>query len=173
VKTDWSATRAFCVVADLQGYVRINLQGREAAGIVQPGREYDALCEEIVAGLQTFVDADTGEPVVRDAARCDALYPGGARLGELPDLSFRWATTPVSQQRAIVSPRFGTIELPTPGHNENGRSGNHRPEGFLIASGAGFSAGSTLANADILDLAPTAYARLGLPRPSALRGRPL
>jgi len=171
--TDWSRTRAFCQVADLQGYIRINLKGREAVGVVEPGAEYSGLCAQIREGLLTFEDADTGEPVVRDVARSDQVYPGGARLTELPDLLVRWTTTPAAEQRAILSPRFGRIELPTPGRNLTGRSGNHRPEGFLIGVGPGFKAGSTVDGGHILDLAPTVYAMLDLPKPAEMPGRDL
>src|SRR5262249_9038266 len=98
--TDWSRTRAFCQVSDLHGYIRINLEGREAAGIVPAGPECDALCEQITEGLTTWVDGDAGEPVVREVARSDCLYPPGPRRAELPDLIVGWAPTPAAQQRA-------------------------------------------------------------------------
>jgi predicted AlkP superfamily phosphohydrolase/phosphomutase len=171
--TNWSRTRAFCQVADLQGYIRINLKGREAAGVVEPGAEYGDLCAQIGEGLLSFQDADTGEPVVRDVARSDQVYPAGARLTELPDLLVRWATTPAAEQQAIVSPRFGRIEVSAPGRNLSGRSGNHRPEGFLIGVGPAFEAGSAVEGGHILDLAPTAYAMLNLPKPATMPGRDL
>jgi predicted AlkP superfamily phosphohydrolase/phosphomutase len=171
--TDWSRTRAFCQVADLQGYIRINLKGREAAGVVEPGVEFDELCSAITAGLLTFRDADTGEPVAREVVRADRLYPPGPRRGELPDLLVGWAPSPVAGQRAIMSPQFGQIDLPTPGKNPTGRSGNHRPQGFFIGVGHGFEAGSSLEGGHILDLAPTVYAMLNLPCPRAMRGRDL
>lgn len=169
--TDWSRTRAFAQVADLQGYVRINLRGREAAGVVEPGAEFESLCAQIADGLLTFRDADTGEPVVREVLRSDQLYPAGARREELPDLLVGWAVSPVAEQRAIVSPRFGQIDLPTPGRNPTGRSGNHRPEGFFIGVGPGFGARSLIEGAHILDLAPTVYAMLNLPCPDVMRGK--
>jgi predicted AlkP superfamily phosphohydrolase/phosphomutase len=43
---DWNSTRAFAAFCDLDGYIRINLQGREAAGIVEPGTEYEELCAQ-------------------------------------------------------------------------------------------------------------------------------
>jgi hypothetical protein len=79
----------------------------------------------------------------------------------------------VAGQRALVSPRFGRIELPTPGRNPTGRSGNHRPQGFLIGVGDGFEAGSGIEGGHILDLAPTVYAMLDLPRPDTMPGRDL
>ncbi len=41
---DWSRTRAFCLPTDLEGYVRINLRGREPQGIVvaRPGIRADS-----------------------------------------------------------------------------------------------------------------------------------
>jgi hypothetical protein len=36
------------------------LKGREAQGIVEPGAEYELLCDKIISGLKTFVDADSG-----------------------------------------------------------------------------------------------------------------
>ncbi|MGH7631855.1 MAG: alkaline phosphatase family protein [Gemmatimonadales bacterium] len=171
--SDWSRTRAFCPLADLQGYIRINLAGREAAGVVKPGSECDALVREITDGLESFTDVESGERVVRDVVRSDALYPGGGRVSELPDLLVRWAASPAAEQRAITSARFGTIAMPSPGTNPTGRSGNHRPEGFLIAVGSGFAPGATIEGGHILDLAPTVHAALGLPTPDGMRGRDL
>ena len=171
-RVDWSTTRAFSLVADLQGYVRVNLRGREAAGVVEPGVQYDRLCEEIADGLRSFVDADTGESIVHDVARADALYPDGARRSDLPDLLVKWAFTPFAAHRRIVSPRFGAIDMEAPGQNPSGRSGNHRPEGFLVAAGPGVQPGS-IDGAHIMDLAPTVYDLFGVPRPAEMRGRGL
>ena len=46
-------TRAFAHPADNQGYVRLNLAGRERDGIVAPA-DADALVEEIASGLASF-----------------------------------------------------------------------------------------------------------------------
>src|SRR5215510_13453578 len=73
-RLDWAAAPAFSLIADIQGYIRINLRGREATGIVKPGEDYDRLCAEIKEGLSTFIDADTGEPVVESVIRIDQLF---------------------------------------------------------------------------------------------------
>lgn len=160
---DLSSTSAFPLVADLQGYIRINVAGREADGCVSPGAEYDRLCDEISMGLAAFVDADSGEPVVEEVVRSDRLYPDGEKVADLPDLIVRWVSTPASSHRAVVSPRHGSIDWPTPGSHPDGRSGNHRAEGFLLASGEGISEETPLEGAHIVDLAPTVFALLGLP----------
>jgi predicted AlkP superfamily phosphohydrolase/phosphomutase len=151
---DFSKTRAFSAIADLQGYVRLNLKGREPAGVVDPEAR-DELCAEISEGLSSFVDADTGEPVADRVVRRDELYPDGERCGRLPDLLVLWSPIPACKHRAVSSPRYGVIPWPTPGRSPDGRSGNHRGEGFLLARGAGVPAGSTITGGDILDLLPT------------------
>ena len=171
--TDWTGARAFGLIADNLGYVRINTRGREPAGLVAPGEEYDRLCAEIADGLATFVDTDTGQPVVDRVMRIDALFPDGARRDRLPDLLVRWSDRMGPRKGGLVSPRYGSIAWPTPGASPDGRSGEHRPEGFLLAAGAGIAAGSTVDGAHILDLAPTACSLLGVPPPAAMRGRAL
>jgi predicted AlkP superfamily phosphohydrolase/phosphomutase len=171
-RTDWSRTRAFCLVADLQGYVRFNVRGREAEGIVEPGEEYDRFASEIAAGLRSFVDADTGEPVVREVKAPDTLYSSGGRRDLLPDLIVQWSFTPIAPQRQIISPKFGKIDLPSPGKNISGRSGNHRPHGFLIAAGPGV-APAVLGRHHIMDLAPTVYTLLGQTPPQSMQGKPI
>ncbi|MCB1034670.1 MAG: alkaline phosphatase family protein, partial [Acidobacteria bacterium] len=57
---DWSQTKAYALGL---GHIYINLAGREAKGIVQP-EDYDQVVAEIKAGLEAFVDEETGEKPV-------------------------------------------------------------------------------------------------------------
>jgi predicted AlkP superfamily phosphohydrolase/phosphomutase len=169
-RSDWSQTRAFCLVADLQGYVRFNVRGREAEGIVEPGVEYQRLAQEVADGLRSFVDADSGQPVIGDIKTSAEVFSTGARRDLLPDLIVQWNFTPVAPQRRIVSPRFGAIDLPMPGKNVSGRGGNHRPHGFFIGAGPTVQPG-TLEGHHIVDLAPTVYQLLGQAPPASMQGR--
>jgi predicted AlkP superfamily phosphohydrolase/phosphomutase len=170
---DWSTKRAFSMYADGTGYIRVNLRGREKAGIVEPGEEYDRLCTRITEGLGTFVDADTGEPVVERVERADRLFPPGSRRNDLPDLIVRWADSPAAAHRAIASLRYGEIPWPTPGGHPDHRSGNHRDEGFLIAAGERIRSDARIQRAHILDLVPTLYVLFGAAPPTHLSGRAL
>ncbi len=174
---DWPRTRAFAMFSDLYGYVRINVQGRESAGIVTPGPQFEQLCEQISEGLYSFVDADTGEPVVEDITHGRSLYPNGIRQSYLPDLIVRWNDQAASKHRQIVSPLYADIDWPTPGSHPSGRSGNHRGKGFLIASGPGIVVDkSDEARAErfhIMDLAPTVYQLLNQPVPKSFQGKPI
>lgn len=61
---DWSTTRCFPVPGDLGGFLRINLAGREAQGVVQPGRDYRDLCRRLHDDFLGFRRVDSGEPAV-------------------------------------------------------------------------------------------------------------
>lgn len=170
---DWSETKAFAAFCDLDGYIRINLRGREAAGIVERGTEYEELCAQIIDGLRTFVDGDTGDPVVDAVGQLEELFPEGRRRYHLPDLMVRWSPRPAAQHRFIKSNRYGTIPWPTPGHHPQGRSGNHWPDGFFFLSGERVRPGTMIEDAHILDLAPTVFSLLDLSVPEHLYGRAL
>jgi predicted AlkP superfamily phosphohydrolase/phosphomutase len=172
-RVDWTATRAMSLVADNLGYIRINLKGRERLGIVDPNDEYHAIFELLSEGLRTFLDADSGRPVVDEIAGPADLYGHGPRTALLPDLLVRWAESPASAHRRIESSCYASILWPTPGRHPSGRSGNHRPEGFLLAVGPGIPHGDDLKRAHIVDLAPTIYALLGLAGPPGAQGKAL
>ena len=166
----FTGRQAFCLHADLQGYVRLNLRGREVAGTVEPGGEAERLLARIAAGLRSFRDADTGAPLVADVVRSEDVFAAGRRHDLLPDLVVLWADGPASRHRAIRSDDLGTIPWPTPGRNPDGRAGNHRGEGFLLAAGAGFRENAEPGSADIRDLAPTVCALLRVPTPWPMEG---
>jgi predicted AlkP superfamily phosphohydrolase/phosphomutase len=129
---DWSRTRAFAHPADNQGYVRLNLRGRERQGIVDPS-EAGALCEEIEEGLRDFHDPD-GEPAVAGLSRVRERYVG-PYAERLPDLVVRWRPTAATNLRGLHSPRFGAVSRLGAG---SGRSGNHTEDGAwaLVVPGA-------------------------------------
>jgi len=170
-ENDWTRTRAFNLYSDTQGWIRVNLRGREALGIVEPGAAYEQLVQQIGEGLKTFVDADTGEPIVAGTFRPAEVF-SGEHLDMLPDLIVQWTETPAALHRAVASPKFGTIPWPSPGHNPEGRSGSHRGQGLLLAAGPGVRPGE-IRDAHILDLAPTILSLLDEPIPPAMEGKPL
>jgi predicted AlkP superfamily phosphohydrolase/phosphomutase len=167
---DWSMTPAFALMGDLQALVQINLRGRETQGIVEPGREYDELCDRIAEGLMTFRDADTGERVVRDIGRGDRLYPDARYDVGLPDLVIRWPDNPARTHRAVVSECFGTVHWPCPGRPLDGRSGHHGPQGWLIAVGEHIEPGRDLGAVSAFDFNATIHELVGVPQPEDMLG---
>jgi predicted AlkP superfamily phosphohydrolase/phosphomutase len=80
---DWSRTRAFAV--GLAG-LYLNLKGREAGGIVDPGAEAETLRNEIAAKLNTLTDPGHGDqPVVKQVYNAVKTYAGPYKQ-DAPDL---------------------------------------------------------------------------------------
>jgi predicted AlkP superfamily phosphohydrolase/phosphomutase len=151
---DWSHTRAFTLPTDLEGCIRINLKGREPQGIVEPGRQYTELCQEIREHLEELTNPATGAPAVRHVWLRDDVFPGSLRE-HLPDLIVTWNDeAPIA---ALTSPRLGLVEEASP----DPRTGTHSPSGFLLAAGAGIPEGHQ-DQGHLLDVAPTVLHLLGL-----------
>jgi predicted AlkP superfamily phosphohydrolase/phosphomutase len=79
---DWSRTRAYAVGL---GGIYINLAGREAKGIVQPGEEQARIKREIAAGLRVLRDEQHDCPAIADVYDTDVIY-SGPYVREAPDL---------------------------------------------------------------------------------------
>jgi predicted AlkP superfamily phosphohydrolase/phosphomutase len=82
VNVDWSQTQAYALGL---GQIYINLAGREAQGIVQPGEEYERVTRAIKEGLEAYVDEQSGKkPVAHVFTRDEAYGVYDERL--IPDL---------------------------------------------------------------------------------------
>lgn len=143
---DMTRSRAFCLPTDLQGYIRINLRGREPNGVVLEG-EYDAACQELEAEFLALRHRDNGAPVVSDVVRVRDLFKG-TFSEELPDLSVIWNTDHIVKE--VVSPRCGLTQR-APDLSAGG--GNHRGVGFMLLHGLNVSGGRFVGN--VFDFGPT------------------
>lgn len=163
----WEKCRAFAVPNnDAVGAIRINLKGRDYKGLVEPGAEYDRICEEICAALAELRDPVTERPVVKHISRIQRELHG-PYLDRLPDITAFWDQS--FPWCSVNSPRFGTVEL----RNQDSRTGSHAPHGFLLASGDGIPRGATISGASIFDLVPTILHDAGTRAPETCEGRPL
>jgi predicted AlkP superfamily phosphohydrolase/phosphomutase len=165
--TDWERTRAFSVPAYYSGQLRVNLRGREPAGIVEPGADYDALLDEIEGHLAGLVDPVTGEPAVLATRRTTELF-GGGPPEVLPDLFVEWAEADHFMER-VTWPGGEFTQSPCEFH----RGSDHSQVGFIAASGPRVEARGDLGELSPLDLAPTLLRRLGVEPPAAMEGRPI
>lgn len=120
---DWSRTQAFPLPTSQHGWIRVNLKGREADGIVEPS-EYDRLCGEIERLLGQLRMED-GTPVVDGVVRTSSNNPAGV-AGRLPDLVVHWTpaatTRPFQLRTPAIRCELGAARI----------TGQHAPDGFWV-----------------------------------------
>jgi hypothetical protein len=165
--SDWSQVRAFTLPSDGVGYIRLNLQGREREGIVQP-YEAQELVEEIVDGLMSFADPD-GSRSIASVERVADIAPGAARADLLPDLVVCWSERPSQLLDRVVSPKFGEIRRLGSG---SGRSGNHTDDAWAVVIPGVSRQREAPARGKVVDIAATVSAVFGTDA-SGLTGEPL
>ena len=162
---DWSRSRAYSFGRSV-GPIYINVKGREPQGIVNPGREYDEVREEIAALARELTDPQTGKKLVGRVLYKEEVY-SGPYLDQAPDL--------ILVPRHETDKFFGLADF---GSNQLVQqmyrySGMHRDHGLLMMMGPHVKKGTELDGASIVDLAPTILYIMGVPIPQDMDGRPL
>ena len=157
---DWARTKAYAGTPT-EGGIYINVHGRGPNGVV-PEEEYGQLRDTICAAVLAVRDPETGGKVVERIHRKEDLYRGHY-LAQMPDLLL------------VVAPGYELVEsfdqarmfLPPTLR----RTGTHRPEGVLLATGPGILQGREIAPASLLDVTPTLLYVNGLPISRDMDGR--
>ena len=163
---DWSRTKAYALGL---GNVYVNLAGREAQGIVRPGREYREVVEGIAAGLVELVDPETGERPVAAVHHRDEIYDQYDPV-LIPDL--RVSNT--RGYRVSWDTSLGGAPCEVVQDNLKAWGADHCSLEPELVKGILFS-NRPLKAADpaMADLAPSILAALGLDAPPAAKGRVL
>ncbi len=134
--------------------IRINVTGREPAGTVAPGAEYEEVCAALTDEFRALVNVETGAPAVERVLRPAEVFDG-PQVKQMPDLVIMWCHDgPIE---ALASPTIGRVEGRYHGH----RTGDHRRDGMLLRRGP--AAPATTAGIDARELAPMVHALLGVP----------
>lgn len=155
----WAQTRAFSYTPN---GIYFNLKGRERDGTVEPGADCDRLFEQLKELLLDLRDPETGNRMVRRVARPQEVYHG-QKVALAPDLIVA-DSDPSYTLNFNLSPTAQVFEYPS------WRSGNHDPEGLLVAYGPRVARGRRLERADLVDLCPTALHLLGEAVPDDMDG---
>jgi predicted AlkP superfamily phosphohydrolase/phosphomutase len=123
---DWRRTRAFALPSDQHGWVRINLEGREASGAVRPA-DYEATCEELAAAAASLRDAD-GRPLTERVIRTSRTVDDAMR-SPLPDVVVHWSDAALASPLRIAGSRIVAHPI--------GRkfTGQHALDGFCVWRG--------------------------------------
>jgi predicted AlkP superfamily phosphohydrolase/phosphomutase len=168
---DWSRTKAFS--EEVRGSVWINLQGRDAQGIVAPGAEYEGLRDQIIAAAADLRDPRTGEALIERAYRREELYHGPHANLE-PDVVLEARdTVQIFRKRESLRATTPVHVLSRAEMSRADTSGHHLMNGVLMMYGPGVEAGREIAGAQMQDVAPTVLYAMGLPVPSHMDGQVL
>jgi predicted AlkP superfamily phosphohydrolase/phosphomutase len=165
---DWSQTRAFSY--GTFGNIVLNVRGREAHGVVEPGEEYERVRDEIAARIGELRGPE-GESIVADVHRREDLFQG-PELDKVPDLLVefdRYTWLGKGNLKTRSDSLWDRIEIED---SEHSYVGSHRHEGIAVVAGPAASTGATLSG-ELVDVAPTLLYLLGEAIPSDLEGRVL
>ncbi|MDY7020161.1 MAG: alkaline phosphatase family protein, partial [Cyanobacteriota bacterium] len=145
-------------ISEAFGGIRLNLVGREPQGLIQPGQEYEAVCESLCQDLRALVNEETGEPLIRNILKSSDIYQGDYPIG-YPDLLFEWnRNTSIS---SVYSQKIGTIKKVY----WDSRTGDHKGGGLFVVTGSGIKPGQVEQRSSIVDFAPTVASILGVELP--------
>jgi predicted AlkP superfamily phosphohydrolase/phosphomutase len=164
---DFHRSRAFVIPTSLfTAHIRVNLQGREPAGCVAPGRDYEELLAEMEREFRAVVDPLTGQSAVASVLRtANAYIDGPSEL--LPDLYVHWKSSRHFLER-VIHPK-GEVTQRRP---QFFRDSYHRAPGFAAFRGPAIEPGR-FEECSILDVAPTLMGLLGEPPSACMPGRDL
>jgi hypothetical protein len=158
----WSQMPAFALPAFYDGRIRLNLEGREAKGIVSPDRYLSEL-DRLEVLLRECTDARTGESIVDWIDRPAQAGPL-ALNGTGADMVIGWRGV----SDGIVHPRLGQVG-PIPFRRTGGHTG---PYGIAYLAAQGIEPGDR-GIASAFDVVPTLIELLGQPPLRGISGRSL
>ena len=162
---DWTRSRAFAV--GLAG-IYLNLTGREAGGIVDPGAEAAALREEIAAKLCALHDTrHDGQPVVKKVYNAVQTYAGPYKQ-DAPDLLVGFHIG----YRASWETAVGQVTDRVFHDNMKAWSGDHCVDQSLVPGILFCNRRVEEAAPRLLDIGPTIMNLFGVDVPAHMDGRP-
>jgi len=157
---DWLRTKAFTFGG--MGQIYINVKGRNRFGCVEPGAEYEQICETIIRRIKEIKVPRTGQPFVQRVYRRDELYHGKHNQ-TMPDL----VLLPGDMRYLDSGVEFFSNQMFS---ELDGNSGAHRTNGVFMFCGPHAQPGE-VQGVSIRDIAPTTLHLLNLPVPQDMDGR--
>lgn len=161
---DWSRTRAYALGL---GGMYLNIQGREANGVVKPGAEAEQLRREIIEKLSALRE-ESGETPIRTVYATEDLYRG-PYLTAAPDLIVGYN----EGYRVSWDCAVGKISEHILEDNEKAWSGDHCVDPVLVPGVLFSNQKIDATDPGIEDMAPTALKLFGVQVPQWVEGKPL
>jgi len=157
---DWSKTKAYSIG---KNFIFINLKNREPQGIINKGKEYDSVVEEIEKKLKELKDPDNNEPVVMKVWKGPELYQRD-KYDESPDISIEFKDGSYYES---------TTRVAAPVHDlfYKGNTADHKRNTIFGCYGADIHSDKTLNIINIHDIAPTVLHTMNVPVPDDVDGK--
>ena len=165
----WSRMPAFALPSVADGYIRVNVRGREANGLVGPD-EFDACCAELARAVSTLMNARTGAPLVREVLRVrDDPFDADPKKPPADLIVVFDEACPVDTADSPLVGRIGPLPyFRSSSHQSHGAT----LENLLYVSGSGIEPGDRAGVARLEDVPATLLALLGVPLPGEFDGVP-
>jgi predicted AlkP superfamily phosphohydrolase/phosphomutase len=166
---DWANTRAFLIDNANEGYIRVNLKGREPEGVVDAGNDYDEICQTLHDTASRMTNPATGERAASAVHKTADIFSGPC-THNMPDVIINW--NPNARVTTTVEIEgVGVIEGPDAGYQVSPYyTGNHRGNAFVIAGRSGVTNPVEVADGSILDIAPSILDYFNIPVPKYMDG---
>jgi predicted AlkP superfamily phosphohydrolase/phosphomutase len=161
---DWANTRAYSI--GYMGQIYLNVKGRDPAGVVMLGEDYEAVCADLIARLRSWRHPVDGQPIVDEVYRRDQIYEGCYR-DQGPDLlvMMRGLTYITRQNREFGMHGRVFVDPST------GETATHRMDGVFLASGPNIRQDQRIGTSQIDAVAPTILYLLDCQVPSYMDGK--
>jgi predicted AlkP superfamily phosphohydrolase/phosphomutase len=164
-EVDWSRTRAYAL--GLVGMF-LNIKGREAHGIVEPGAEAAGLKKELIARLSGLVDREKNETGITEVFDTARIYDG-PYVSNAPDLLIGYN----AGYRVSWDGATGVVAGPVFTDNVKAWSGDHCIDPRQVPGVLFCSRPLDRDDPSIIDIAPTALSLFGVEPPKHMEGRAL
>jgi len=163
----WPQMKAFALPSFADGYVRLNVKGREVRGKIAAS-EFQKVCDLLEQNLAELIDERTGWPMVKEIVRVREDPFDDDPKKPPADLIVVWGNEhPTDVVRCGNYGRIGPVPY--------FRSGGHQFQGSIVKnlvfiSGPGIEPGNSLIEGTPEDLPATILALMGLDTPAFFDG---
>lgn len=162
---DWQQTKAyFCSLSGQN--IWINLKYRQPEGIIEWGKEYESLRDQLIEKLYAIKDPETSQCIIRKVYKRDEVYIGDF-VSNAPDLIVEMADGYI-MQIGLASEML----MPATQYKLY-RSGSHRQHGIFIVCGKDIKRNYLIHNAEVIDIVPTVLYLLDKQIPDYIDGKVL
>lgn len=155
------------------GGVCINLKGREPFGVVDAGKSYEDLRDELISKLEDLRHPITGKRIILKVYRREEIYSGD-QVNGAPDLVIKWNEENIFSGQNVEEKLWGRVEKQRRRKLDlSEHTGEHAQNGIFIAKGRNIKKGATIGDASIVDVAPTILFLNQQPVPTDMDGKVL